>query len=339
MILSAGFLCSLFYEKQVIEMKKILVFGGAGYIGSHTLNHLIEHGYDCVAADNLVYGHREAVPSHIPFEKTDLLDPAGLKNLFGKYNFDAVIHFAAFAYVGESVKEPQKYYINNVAGTLNLLSAMREAGVKDIVFSSTCATYGEPEYTPIDEAHHQNPINPYGATKLMIERILADYQNAYGFHWIALRYFNAAGASGEIGESHNPETHLIPLVLQAIKEGKPVTVFGTDYDTPDGTCIRDYIHVEDLAQAHRLSLEKLRIFNGTLNLGTGTGKSVKEIIAKAEKVSGKLCPVIYADRRSGDPAKLFAANKKAKEILEWEPKYSIEEIIYDAWRWENNRKF
>jgi UDP-glucose 4-epimerase len=320
-------------------MKKILVFGGAGYIGSHTLNHLIEHGYDCVVADNLVYGHREAVPSHIPFEKVDLLNPAGLKILFGKYNFDAVIHFAAFAYVGESVKEPQKYYINNVAGTLNLLSVMREAGVKDIVFSSTCATYGEPEYTPIDESHPQNPINPYGATKLIVERILADYQNAYGFRRIALRYFNVAGAFGEIGESHNPETHLIPLVLQAIKEGKPVTIFGTSYDTPDGTCIRDYIHVEDLAEAHRLSLEKLRTFNGALNLGTGTRKSVKEIISMAEKVSGKPCQVIYADRRSGDPAKLFASNKKAKEILGWEPKYGIEEIIYDAWRWENNRKF
>jgi UDP-glucose 4-epimerase len=319
--------------------KKILVFGGAGYIGSHTLIHLIEHGYDCVVADNLVYGHREAVPKHIPFEKVDLLDPAGLKVLFGKYNFDAVIHFAAFAYVGESVKEPQKYYNNNVAGTLNLLSAMLEAGVKDIVFSSTCATYGEPKYTPIDEAHPQNPINPYGATKLMIERILADYENAYGFRWIALRYFNAAGAAGEIGESHNPETHLIPLVLQAIKESKPVTVFGSDYDTPDGTCIRDYIHVNDLANAHRLSLEKLGVYKGALNLGTGIGKSVKEIITAAEKASGKKCPVKYTGRRDGDPAKLFAANSKAKEILGWIPKCGIEEIITSAWEWEQKKDF
>ena len=319
--------------------KKILVFGGAGYIGSHTLHHLIDRGYDCVVADNLVYGHREAVPSHVPFEKVDLLDPAGLKILFEKYHFNAVIHFAAFAYVGESVKEPRKYYINNVVGTLNLLSAMLEADVKDIVFSSTCAIYGEPKYTPIDELHPQNPINPYGATKLMIERILADYEDAYGFRWIALRYFNAAGAAGEIGESHNPETHLIPLVLQAIKGDKPVTVFGTDYDTPDGTCIRDYIHVEDLANAHRLSLEKLGIYNGALNLGTGDVKSVNEIIVTAEKVSGKKCPVEYSGRRDGDPACLCAANKKAKEIFGWIPKFGIEETISDAWRWEKNRKF
>ena len=319
--------------------KKILVFGGAGYIGSHTLHHLIKRGYDCVVADNLVYGHREAVPPNVPFEKVDLLDPAGLKILFEKYHFNAVIHFAAFAYVGESVKEPRKYYINNVVGTLNLLSAMLEAGVKDIVFSSTCTTYGEPKYTPIDELHPQNPINPYGATKLMIERILADYESAYGFRWIALRYFNAAGAAEEIGESHNPETHLVPLVLQAIKDEKPVTIFGTDYDTPDGTCIRDYIHVEDLANAHRLSLEKLENYNGALNLGTGIGKSVNEIIAAAEKESGKKCPVKYSGRRGGDPARLFAANKKAEEILGWIPERGIKEIILDAWRWENNRKF
>jgi UDP-glucose 4-epimerase len=320
-------------------MKKILVFGGAGYVGSHTLNHLVERCYDCVVADNLAYGHREAVPPHVPFERVDLLDPAGLKILFKKYHFDAVIHFAAFAYVGESVKDPQKYYINNVAGTLNLLYAMREADTSDIVFSSTCATYGEPKYVPIDESHPQNPINPYGVSKLMTERILTDYQNAYGLRWIALRYFNAAGAAGEIGESHCPETHLIPLVLQAIKDSKPVAVFGTDYDTFDGTCVRDYIHVKDLAVAHRLSVEKLGTYSGALNLGTGAGKSVKEIIAAAEKASGKTCLVRHADRRGGDPAKLFAANGKAKNILGWEPEYGIEEIISDAWRWENNRKF
>ena len=320
-------------------MKKILVFGGAGYIGSHTLNHLIQNNYDCVAADNLVYGHREAVPASVPFEKVDLLDPVGLEDLFTRYHFDAVIHFAAFAYVGESVKEPQKYYTNNVIGTLNLLSAMVKADVKDIVFSSTCATYGEPEYTPIDEAHPQKPINPYGATKLMVERILADYKNAYGLRWIALRYFNAAGAGGGIGESHNPETHLIPLVLKAINGGGPIKVFGTDYDTPDGTCIRDYIHVDDLASAHRLALEKLSEYNGALNLGTGVGKSVKEVISTAEKASGKKCPVEYSARREGDPARLFAANKMAGDVLGWSPCHSLEDCIASAWEWEKRKRF
>jgi UDP-glucose 4-epimerase len=320
-------------------MKKILVFGGAGYIGSHALKHLIEFGYECVVADNLIYGHKEAVPENIPFEKVDLLDLEGLKKLFSKYSFDAVIHFAAFAYVGESVNDPQKYYINNVIGTINLLSIMLKSGVKNIVFSSTCATYGEPEYTPIDEAHPQNPVNPYGATKLMIERVLADYANSYNLRWIALRYFNAAGASEKIGESHNPETHLIPLVLQAIKGGKQVKVFGTDYDTPDGTCIRDYIHVDDLASAHRLALEKLGEYNGALNVGTGVGKSVKEIISIAEKTSGKKCPVEYTGRREGDPAKLFAANDKARAVLGWEPKYNLDDIISSAWNWEQNRGY
>ena len=329
-------------------MKNILVFGGAGYIGSHTLKHLIESGYTCVAADNLVYGHCEAIPSGVPFEHVDLLDQAALGTLFSKYKFDAVMHFAAYAYVGESVNDPQKYYKNNVIGTLNLLSAMLDAGVKDIVFSSSCATYGEPVYTPIDEEHPQNPISPYGATKMMVEKILADYGNAYGLRWIALRYFNAAGAaigtagtdgSGEIGESHNPETHIIPLVLQAIKNNKPLQIFGTDYDTPDGTCIRDYVHVDDLAAAHRLSLEKLKDFNGALNLGTGAGVSVKEIITAAEKASGKKCPVEYSAMREGDPAKLFAANGKARKILGWEPKLSMSEIMTSAWKWEQSRRY
>jgi UDP-glucose 4-epimerase len=247
----------------MVASKHILITGGAGYIGSHTLKHLAEHEYNCVVADNLVYGHRKAVPAHIPFEQVDLLNLPRLKALFTKYKFDAVIHFAAFAYVGESVRYPEKYYTNNVIGTLNLLSAMLDANVKDIVFSSTCATYGEPKYIPIDEDHPQHPINPYGVTKLIIERVLADYEKAYGFRWIALRYFNAAGAAkdGTLGESHNPETHLIPLVFQAAQQ-KPIKVFGTDYDTPDGTCIRDYIHVEDLAAAHRLALEKLGSYTG-----------------------------------------------------------------------------
>ncbi len=321
----------------------ILVMGGAGYIGSHTAKHLLDTGHEVVVADNLVYGHRKSVPEDVPFEKVDLLDPAGLAALFTKYKFNAVIHFAAFAYVGESVKEPAKYYRNNVVGTLNLLDAMLTANVKNIVFSSTCATYGEPEYTPIDEKHPQNPINPYGRTKLMIEQIFADYERAYGLRHISLRYFNAAGGAKDnsIGESHTPETHLIPLVLKAIEGGRDSTkVFGTDYDTPDGTCIRDYIHVEDLANAHRLALEKLGSYNGCINLGTGIGVSVREIIVAAEKVSGKKCTVEYAPRRAGDPAKLFADNHKAKEILGWNPQYTdIEGIIQTAWNWELNRRY
>lgn len=321
----------------------ILVMGGAGYIGSHTVKHLLANNYSVVVADNLVYGHKEAVDSRAKFEIADLADKASLRKVFDKYNIDAVIHFAAFAYVGESVQNPQKYYQNNVVGTINLLDVMMEYGVKKIVFSSTCATYGEPQYTPIDEKHPQNPINPYGRTKLMIEQIFADYEKAYGLQHIALRYFNAAGcaADGSIGESHTPETHIIPLVLKAITgERDSIKVFGTDYDTRDGTCIRDYIHVEDLALAHRLAVEKLGSYNGCVNLGTGVGTTVKEIITAAENVSGKKCPVEYAERRAGDPAKLFADNRKAKEILGWNPQYlNIENIIQTAWNWETHRKF
>lgn len=321
----------------------ILVFGGAGYIGSHTVKHLLNNGYQCVVADNLIYGHRAAVDPRAEFVHADLLNPVSLRELFKNRKIDAVIHFAAFTYVGESVTDPQKYYINNVIGTANLLNAMLENDVKKIVFSSTCATYGEPQYTPIDEKHPQNPINPYGRTKLMIEQIFADYEKAYGLKHIALRYFNAAGCSsdGSIGESHTPETHLIPLVLKAITgERDKIKVFGTDYDTPDGTCIRDYIHVEDLAQAHRLAVEKLDSYSGCLNLGTGLGTSVKQIIDAAEKVSGRKCPVEYAPRRPGDPAKLFADNRKAQEILGWKPQYTdIEDIIRTAWNWETRRRF
>ena len=321
----------------------ILVFGGAGYIGSHTVKHLLDNGYECVVADNLIYGHREAVDKRAEFVHADLLNPISIREVFKNRKIDAVIHFAAFTYVGESVNNPQKYYINNVVGTTNLLNVMLENSVKKIVFSSTCATYGEPQYTPIDEKHPQNPINPYGRTKLMIEQIFADYERAYGLKHIALRYFNAAGCAkdGSIGESHTPETHLIPLVLKAIKgEREKISVFGTDYDTPDGTCIRDYIHVEDLALAHRLAVEKLDEYSGCLNLGTGVGTSVKEIIDAAEKISGKKCPVEYGPRRAGDPAKLYADNQKVKKILGWQPSYTnIEDIIKTAWNWEMNRRF
>ena len=323
--------------------KTILVTGGAGYIGSHTVKHLLDNNYNVVVADNLIYGHREAVDIRATFIHADLLDTQSLDSVFKNNKIDTVIHFAAFAYVGESVDNPEKYYYNNVVGTINLLHAMLAHNVKKIVFSSTCATYGEPHYTPIDEKHPQSPINPYGRTKLMIEQIFADYERAYGLQHIALRYFNAAGCSadGKIGESHSPETHLIPLVLKAISgERENIKVFGTDYDTSDGTCIRDYIHVEDLALAHRLATEKLGTYNGCINLGTGIGSSVKEIITAAEEVSGKKCPIVYAPRRAGDPAKLFADNTKAKEVLGWQPKYTnIKDIIKTAWNWEQNKKY
>ena len=321
----------------------ILVFGGAGYVGSHTVKHLLDNGYSCVVADNLIYGHREAVDPRAEFVHADLADKYSLQQLFDTHKIEAVIHFAAFTYVGESVTDPQKYYINNVVGTTNLLNAMLQHGVKKIVFSSTCATYGEPQYIPMDEKHPQSPINPYGRTKLMIEQIFADYERAYGLKHIALRYFNAAGCAqdGSIGESHNPATHLIPLVLKAIKgERANIKILGTDYDTPDGTCLRDYIHVEDLALAHRLALEKLDDYSGCINLGTGIPTSVKEIISAAENVSGLKCPVEIAPRRAGDPAKLYADNRKAKEILGWQPRYTqIEDIISTAWNWETHRKF
>ncbi len=323
-------------------MKNILVMGGAGYIGSHTVKHLMTQGYGCIVADNLSYGHREAVLTS-DFELADLLDKNSLNKVFDKYQIDAVVHFAAFTYVGESVENPQKYFENNVIGTLNLLEVMLKHEVKKIVFSSTCATYGNPQYMPLDEKHPQAPINAYGRTKFFIEQIFNDYERAYGLKHIALRYFNAAGCSkdGEIGESHDPETHLIPLVLKAIKgERSCIKIFGTDYDTPDGTCIRDYIHVEDLAEAHRLALEKLDDFSGCINLGTGIGTSVKEIIMAAEKVTGKKCPLEYGERRAGDPAKLFAANDMARQILGWQPKYTrIEDIIATSWQWEQNKKF
>ena len=323
-------------------MGKILVMGGAGYIGSHTLKHLKENGYDVLAADNLSTGHKEAVLDS-KLVIADLLDIDSLKELFSSYQIDAVIHFAAFSLVGESVTDPAKYYRNNVVGTLNLLDTMREFGVNKIVFSSTCATYGNPLYVPMDEKHPQSPINPYGQTKLAIEKIFCDYQKAYGLKYIALRYFNAAGADegSLIGESHTPESHLIPLVLKAIKgERADIKVFGNDYDTPDGTCLRDYIHVADLALAHRLALEKLDEYQGFINLGTGIPTSVYQIIQAAEKVSGKPCPTSIAPRRDGDPAELYANNKLAQDILGWQPKYTnIEDIIRTAWNWELNRRF
>lgn len=324
--------------------KTILIAGGAGYIGSHTVKYLLKNNYEVVVLDNLVYGHEKAVLTP-NFEQVDLADKQAVDNVFKKYKIDAVIHFAAYTYVGESVVQPQKYYWNNVVNTLNLLDAMIENNVKNIVFSSTCATYGNPQYTPLDEKHPQSPINPYGKTKLMMEQIMADYDAAYGLKYVALRYFNAAGADaeGQLGESHDPETHLIPLVLKAIKGDIPnIKVFGTDYETEDGTCIRDYIHVEDLADAHMLAVEKLfkDRTSDCINLGTGIGKSVKEIIEAAEEVTGKKVPVVYGERRAGDPPKLYAANQKAINVLGWQPKYmNVKDIIKTAWAWEQDKKF
>ncbi|MCC5846603.1 MAG: UDP-glucose 4-epimerase GalE [Verrucomicrobia bacterium] len=320
----------------------ILVVGGAGYIGSHTVRQLIAKGRKVVVLDNLVYGHREAlVDDGVIFVEGDLGDRDVLDRVFAAHDIAAVMHFAAFAYVGESVTEPAKYYHNNLAAPLVLLDAMRDHGCRIFIFSSTCATYGNPEYVPIDEQHPQNPINPYGAGKLMLERVLADYSHAYGLKYAALRYFNASGCSldGKIGEDHNPETHLIPLVLEAAAGVRPhITVFGTDYPTPDGSCIRDYIHVDDLARAHILAIDKLDAGADSFqcNLGTGIGHSVKELIAAAEQVTGKSIPVVYGERRPGDPPELVAAPAKAKELLGWEAEYKdLEMILKTAWAWSN----
>ena len=321
-----------------MNKKTILVTGGAGYIGSHICKKLYKNGYNPVTFDNLVYGHKEAVKWGDLFIG-DLLNENSLFEAFYKYKPAAVIHFAAYAYVGESVKNPSKYYRNNFTGSLNLLEAMKITGVKNIVFSSTCATYGIPKTIPIEENNAQNPINPYGKTKLFIEQMLKDYDNAYGIHNIALRYFNASGADPdcETGENHFPETHLIPLALDAVSgKNNNFTIFGNDYDTPDGTCIRDYIHVDDLADAHILALEHL--LNGFssdyFNLGTGKGYSVNEIIDSIKRITGKELPFKIGIRRDGDPPILISNYEKAKNVLKWDPKYKdIDTIIQTAWNW------
>lgn len=322
----------------------ILIVGGAGYIGSHVNKELNKRGYDTIVYDNLIYGHKEAVKWGI-FEYGDLRDTTKLEEVFNKYDIEAVFHFAAFAYVGESVTNPSKYYNNNVAATINLLDAMVRHNVKYFVFSSTCATYGQPDKMPITEDMPQKPINPYGASKLMVERILEDYETAYGLHSVCLRYFNAAGddPDGEIGESHTPETHIIPLILDAaLEKRESIKVFGTDYDTKDGSCIRDYIHVLDLADAHIRALEYMKKENisNRFNLGTSNGTSVIEMVEAAKKITGVDFKVVYAERRPGDPAELVGSNIKAKEILGWEPKYSdVETILKDAWNWQKGKRF
>ncbi len=316
----------------------VLICGGAGYIGSH-INKLLAHkGYDTIVYDNLVYGHREAVKWGKLVE-ADLADSDALEKVFAENNIEAVFHFAAYAYVGESVNEPSKYYINNVCNTINLLEAMRRYGCDKIIFSSTCATYGVPEKLPITEDMTQNPINPYGATKLMVERIFKDYKTAYGLKFVALRYFNAAGADPdcEIGENHNPETHIIPLVLEAAYgKREDIKVFGSDYPTRDGTCIRDYIHVTDLADAHLKALEYLN--NGGegdfFNLGNENGTSVLEVIESVKKITGRNFKVTLTDRRAGDPPILVGSAQKAYSILGWKPQFGdIDVIVSHADRW------
>ncbi|KRH97365.1 UDP-glucose 4-epimerase GalE [Cylindrospermopsis sp. CR12] len=328
-----------------ISKPTVLVTGGAGYIGSHTVKALLQDGYHVLILDNLVYGHRDLVEQVLQVEliQGDIQDIPLLNSIFQRYQVEVVMHFSAYAYVGESVTDPAKYYRNNVVATLSLLEAMLGAGIYKFVFSSTCATYGVPQFIPLTEEHPQHPINPYGATKLMVERILSDFDIAYGLKYVSFRYFNAAGAdpSGILGEDHNPETHLIPLVLQtALGKRSSISIFGTDYPTPDGTCIRDYIHVTDLAIAHILGLEYL-LQGGTstvFNLGNGNGFSVKEVIAAAKEVTGNNIPITECDRRPGDPPILIGSSEKARKILGWQPVYPhINEIVSHAWKWHQKR--
>ena len=322
----------------------ILITGGAGYIGSHTALRFIQAGYDVVIFDNLETGHIETIETlqkigDVKFVKGDLKNIADVEAVFSEYPIDAVIHFAAYSLVGESVHNPAKYFRNNTFGTLNLLDTMIKHNVKKIVFSSTCATYGEPVYVPMDEKHPQNPINPYGTSKLMVEMIMKDYDSAYGLKSVKLRYFNVAGCDSDsrIGEWHEPETHLIPNILKStFGEGKTFKIFGDDYDTPDGTCIRDYVNVEDLAEAHRLALEYLKRENKSdvFNLGTEKGDSVKNIFDTCEKVLNKKIKVEIVEKRAGDPAKLYANAKKAKSVLNWKPSRTIEDSIETAYNWE-----
>ncbi|MCS4240571.1 MULTISPECIES: UDP-glucose 4-epimerase GalE [Rhizobium/Agrobacterium group] len=319
--------------------EKILVVGGAGYIGSHTCLLLAERGYEPVVYDNLSNGHEEFVRWG-PFEQGDIRDRARLDEVIAKHKPKAVMHFAALIEVGESVKEPVAFYDNNVIGALTLLSCALNAGIDAFVFSSTCATYGLPERVPLDEQHPQAPINPYGRTKLIIEQALKDFGTYKNLRSVILRYFNAAGADfeGRIGEWHTPETHAIPLAIDAAlgrREG--FKVFGTDYDTRDGTCVRDYIHVLDLADAHVRAVDYLLAGGSTveLNLGTGTGTTVKELLNTISDISGRPFPVTYADRREGDSTTLVANNDKAREVLGWDPQYTLKDIISSAWQWHS----
>jgi len=322
---------------------RILVVGGAGYVGSHMTKMLLDEGHTAVVVDNLSNGFRDAVPARV-LVKADISYRILLDSLFSARRFDGVMHFASYIQVGESVEHPSKYYWNNVANTLNLLDAMVKHGVTRIVFSSTAAIFGDPNYVPIDEDHRKVPLSPYGRSKLMVEQVLADYERAYGLCHSCLRYFNAAGAdpSGRLGERHEPETHLIPLLLRVAAGRMPsIGVFGTDYETPDGTCIRDYVHVNDLCRAHLLAMQRL-IDGGrsrAYNLGNGSGHSVREVIETAGRVTGRPIPVVEMERRAGDPERLVADATRARQELGWRPVASaLETIIGDAWLWEQTRQ-
>lgn len=319
---------------------RILVTGGAGYIGSHTVRLLQSRGHEVWVYDNLSFGHRAAVPAG-RLIVGDLRNADVLDHAFLIHRIEAVVHFAAFAFVGESVTDPGKYYQNNVVNTITLFERMRRHDIKRLVFSSTCATYGTPEKIPITEETPQLPINPYGRTKLMVETAMIDYAAAYGWGCTALRYFNASGAAADstIGEDHDPETHLIPLVIQAaMKKRSHIEIFGTDYPTPDGTCVRDYVHVDDLGEAHALAIEKTQAGEfKAFNLGTGRGHSVREVIATVEAVSGLSVPVKIGPRREGDPAELVASPAKAMKELGWRPRYpELDQIVESAWNWHRS---
>lgn len=319
----------------------ILVAGGAGYIGSHMVKDLVEHGQEVIVADNLSTGHRDAINPKAKFYEGDIRDRKFLDKIFDNENIEAVVHFAAFSIVPESMSKPLKYFDNNTGGMITLLEAMRDHNIKYIVFSSTAATYGVPEHMPIKETDPQNPINPYGLSKLMMEKMMHWADKAYGIKFVALRYFNVAGAApdGTIGEDHGPETHLVPIILQ-VAQGKrdELSIFGDDYNTPDGTNVRDYVHVMDLADAHILAIKYLEAGNesNAFNLGSSTGFSNKQMLEAAREVTGEPIPAKIAPRRPGDPDSLVAASDKARNVLGWDPKYDdVHDIIATAWKWHS----
>jgi UDP-glucose-4-epimerase GalE len=323
------------------DPRRVLVTGGAGYIGSHACKALKQAGYHVVAFDNLMVGHREAV-RYGDLVEGDVTDTAAVRDAIARHRISAVMHFAAFLDVGESVRDPARYYRNNVAGAVSVLEAMAAESVGLFVFSSTCAVYGEPVETPISETHPTSPINSYGETKLAVERSLPHFERAFGTRWVALRYFNAAGADpdGEIGEDHSPEIHLIPRTIEAAVGGRELQVFGDDYATPDGTCLRDYIHVTDLADAHVKALEAIAETgrSGAYNLGTGQPHSVREVIGAVQRVTGRAVPSTLAPRRPGDPAVLYAAPQKAQAELHWKPRFrDLDAIVRTAWEWHRTR--
>lgn len=322
------------------KLMSILVVGGAGYIGSHMVKRLIEQGQEVVVVDNLSTGHRKAVDEKARFYEGDIRNHVFLKGVFDRENIDTVVHFAAFSIVPESMEKPLKYFDNNTAGMVALLEEMRDHDVKRIIFSSTAATYGVPEKSPIEETDRQAPINPYGESKLMMEKIIRWADQAYGIKFVALRYFNVAGAypDGSIGEDHGPETHLTPIILQvAAGQRDQLKIFGDDYNTPDGTNVRDYVHVLDLVDAHILAINYLKAGNDSdvFNLGSSTGFSVKQMVEAAREVTGEPIPAEIAERRPGDPDSLIAASKKARDVLQWRPQYDdVKEIIQTAWNWK-----